>query len=673
MSHKLRYRQVHLDFHTSPHISNIGLKFDKKQWQQRLKAGHVNSITIFAVGHHGLAYYDTKLGNKHPNLKFDLLRAQFDACKEINVNAPIYITAGINNWASELHPEWREINCDGKYAGWSTSPIQPGFHKMCFNTPFLDLLCKQIREVVHLYPNCDGIFLDIISQGPCCCNWCLNSMKETGLDACNEEDRKLNARTVLEKYYRLTTEAVKTDNPDMPIFHNSGHITKGNTKILKYFSHLELESLPTGSWGYDHFPLSAKYVLQLEHDFMGMTGKFHTTWGEFGGFKHPNALRYECAAMIAMGAKCSVGDQLHPCGELDESTYNIIGAAYKEVEEKETWCDNVISISDFGLLSSADVNSSHERENASDTGAGRVMLEGQLLFDVIDGEMDFTKYKALLLPDEIKVNSDLKKKIDNYLTQGGKLILAGDGGLNEDNSDFLWETGATFFGASEFQPDYMLPSSDVKPDFCSSPIVMYLRSNRIKVGCAQSLGKVYDPYFNRTFEHFCSHQHTPYKMVDSGYDCAIINNNILYFAHPVFSIYRWYGAVTYKDYILNSIRKLIGKDISLTTNMPSVAQLSLMEQRGKHRYILHLLYANKILRGGTVKMSGGNIRNSSSIEVIEELTPLTNTEIKITTAKPIKKITLEPQGKEISYKTNNNQTIFTVDTFECHQMVVLEY
>jgi hypothetical protein len=54
---------------------------------------------------------------------------------------------------------------------------------------------------------------------------------------------------------------------------------------------------------------------------LGMTGKFHTTWGEFGGFKHPNALRYECAAMLAYGAKCSVGDQLHPLGRMDESTY----------------------------------------------------------------------------------------------------------------------------------------------------------------------------------------------------------------------------------------------------------------------------------------------------------------------------------------------------------------
>lgn len=35
------YRQVHLDFHTSEHITDIGTKFDKKQFQAALKTGHV--------------------------------------------------------------------------------------------------------------------------------------------------------------------------------------------------------------------------------------------------------------------------------------------------------------------------------------------------------------------------------------------------------------------------------------------------------------------------------------------------------------------------------------------------------------------------------------------------------------------------------------------------------
>ena len=54
----MNFRQVHLDFHTSEKIDGIGSRFSKKQFQEALKAGHVNSITVFSKCHHGWAYQD---------------------------------------------------------------------------------------------------------------------------------------------------------------------------------------------------------------------------------------------------------------------------------------------------------------------------------------------------------------------------------------------------------------------------------------------------------------------------------------------------------------------------------------------------------------------------------------------------------------------------------------
>ena len=50
-------RKVHLDFHTSPYIPNMGERFDKKQFQEQLKKGNVQSITLFAKCHHGYTTY----------------------------------------------------------------------------------------------------------------------------------------------------------------------------------------------------------------------------------------------------------------------------------------------------------------------------------------------------------------------------------------------------------------------------------------------------------------------------------------------------------------------------------------------------------------------------------------------------------------------------------------
>jgi hypothetical protein len=674
MKDGLRFRQIHLDFHTSPFIDGIGEKFDRKQWQDTLKKGHVDSITTFAVCHHGWSYYDTKVGEMHPQLKFDLLREQYEASKEIGVNVPIYITAGVNDWLLAKHPEWREIGPDGRYLGWSPSVLKPGFRTVCFNSPGLDFLCQQIIEVALLFPECDGIFLDIISQGPCCCPYCLKSMRENGYDPELEEDRKRHAQeVVLMKYYRKTTDALRSVSGTMPIFHNSGHITRGKRDILPYFSHLELESLPTGGWGYDHFPISAKYVKQLGMDFLGMTGKFHNTWGEFGGFKHPNALRYECAAMLAYGARCSVGDQLHPCGELDDSTYEIIGQAYAEVEAKEPWVKNAANVADIALLSVESTKSgfSHrEADESADTGAARVLLEEHFLFDIIDTEMDFDQYKMLILPDCIAIDGKLKNKLDAYLASGGRIVLSGDSGLNQEKNGFVFDTGAEFCGAGESEPDYILPAKEYQAEFVHSPLVMYKKSNRIKVRKGESLGQTFDSYFNRTWEHYCSHQHTPNKPEPSGYDCGVINGNILYFAHPVFSIYYQQGAVAYRQYIAKALRRFLAKDQSLLVNMPSTGRVSMSEQKSESRYVLHLLYANTIKRGGNIPLAG---EMPKSIEVIEELMPLNNIKAAVKVDKSIKKVTLEPQGQEVPFFVVDGVCEFEVDSFTCHQMAALHY
>ena len=37
-----------------------------------------------------------------------------EACREIGIATPVYLTAGINCYASEKHPEWGEMEYTGK-------------------------------------------------------------------------------------------------------------------------------------------------------------------------------------------------------------------------------------------------------------------------------------------------------------------------------------------------------------------------------------------------------------------------------------------------------------------------------------------------------------------------------------------------------------------------------
>ncbi|MBI4976372.1 MAG: beta-galactosidase trimerization domain-containing protein [Spirochaetes bacterium] len=658
---KLRFRQVHLDFHTSELIPDVGASFSKEQFQKALRAGHVNSITVFSKCHHGLTYHDTEVGVKHPHLKKPLLPLMIDAAHEIDVNTPVYLSAGLDEAMAHKHPEWLVKNVNGA----THNPLQAGYKALCFNSPYLDYLCAQIDEVLTMFKT-DGIFLDIIGLRRCYCEYCMSGMIAEGLDAANEADVTKYQIGVLNKYYEQTTKTVRRHGAGIPLFHNSGHITRGKKDVLAFQTHLELESLPTGGWGYDHFPLSARYAVTTGMEFLGMTGKFHTTWGEFGGFKHPNALRYEGAAMIANGAKCSVGDQLHPSGEMDMPTYELIGAAYAEVEAKEKFCDNTTTASEVAFMSAEAVKggvSHHSKLLAGDEGAARMLLESHIMFDVIDTEADLGKYKLLILPDDIILNDELAGKINRFLRRGGKLIMSYVSGMNAERTKFLVDTKLGVRGESEWQNDYIKALAPVANGIVTSPFVTYHTAMRVDAKHTELLAEAWQPYFNRNFAHFCSHQHTPYEK-PADYPAVVRDKNIIYFAHPIFSMYRTVGQLLYRTLFTNAVKLLFPEGLQCETNLPSTARVSIMKQENKT--ILHVLNAVPVKRGGD-----GEGRTKNGVEVIEDIIPLYDVKISLRMEKKPATVLLFGEST-LPFTYENGKMTFTLKRVDHHAMVIIE-
>ncbi|UQZ83248.1 Beta-galactosidase trimerisation domain protein [Paenibacillus konkukensis] len=656
----MRFRQVHLDFHTSEAIPHIGRQFSKQQFQDMLQKGRVDSITIFSKCHHGWAYHPSEANERHPGLSFDLLGAMIEAAHEIGVKTPVYISAGLDEKLTRRHPEWliRDIHDN---TNWVDGFMKPGYHQFCLNSPYLDILIAQIEEVVRNY-DADGIFLDIVGVRQCYCHTCVRMLREQGQDPRDKDAVIALGERTYASYARRVREAIDAIKPGLPVFHNGGHIRRGRRDLARMNSHLELESLPTGGWGYDHFPLSARYAHGLGMDFLGMTGKFHTTWGEFGGYKHPNALRYETALSIANGARCSIGDQLHPEGLMDPATYELIGAAYREVEQKEAWCAGARSVADIALLSveAAASNKEEKREDrsgASDAGAVRMLLEGKLLFDVIDTESDFTPYKVVVLPDQITVGPKLRAKLDGYFRQGGKVLATGRSGLNEEGTAFAIDLGAVWEGENPYKPDYFRPHFEL-PSLANASFIFYADGQQVGLAEGGSvLGHRENPYFNRDVFTFCSHQHTPSALHNNG-PGMIESANGIYFAWNVFADYATKGSLALKECVLYALNRLL-PDKTLTTDLPAQGVVTLMEQQAEGRYVNHLLYASPVKRG-------------SGVEVIEDILPILDTTVSLKLDKPVRRVYLAPQMTELPFEAADGVVRYTVPKFECHQMVVLD-
>ena len=655
----LRYRQVHLDFHTSPDVPSVGDKFDKKQFQDAIKAAHADSITIFAKCHHDWGYYPGKKTPMHPKLKFDLLKAQLEACAEIGVNAPVYISAG-----------WDEVYCfENPHHINKTSPdggydfaTRPGWHRMCFNTPYLEYLAEQVEEVMQMY-NPGGIFLDISYPKVCYCNCCLKSMREMGLDPMNAADMAKHADIVFENYGRRIEQAVRKYNPDTTIFHN-GFTTPGRRDHISFQTHLELESLPTGGWGYDHFPMSAAYSRTLGMEYLGMTGKFHKSWGEFGGFKHPNALRYEAALSISQGAKCSIGDQLHPNGEMNMSTYNLIGKAYAEVEAKEPYVRDAKHIADVAILSCEALNHTRGGEFlTSDMGASRILLEGKYLFNIVDHFEDLTPYKLVILADYGRLDDAMADKLKAYIAGGGKVICSGKSGMKKDADEFMLDLGVKYEGENEFIPNYMIPEYEAING--RTAYIMYQQAYNISATKGSVEALLEDSYFNRTVEHFCSHQHTP-NNPGADRPAVVLTDNTAYIAWNIFTDYAKMGEYHVKELVLHLVESLIGDERSvLVNNLPDRGVVTYTHQAAENRYVAHLLFAHTSKRG-------------DNVEIIEDIIPVYGVELTANVPTKPKRVyrvdckDAKLTETDIAYKYENGKVIANVDKVDLHSMVVID-
>jgi hypothetical protein len=625
----LRHRQIHLDFHTSEHIPDVGAEFDPVEFVEAFKAAHVDSVTVFAKCHHGWSYYPTKVGKPHPNLRRpDLLGDMVSALAAADIESPIYISVQWDELTAREHPEWRVMSATNRYEHTlPTDPshgkqLSPGWHSVCLNHQgFRHYLLDQAREVASLYPT-QGLFFDIVLTTDCVCSACLARMHENGLDPLNSADRRRNDEEVNELFRREMSSALFEEFPGLRVFYNSGHINKQGPGRYQTYTHLELESLPTGGWGYDHFPSSARYAATLGMDFLAHTGKFHTSWGEFGGFKRPQALEYECMQIAALGSKCLVGDQLHPSGAINSDTYATIAPAYARVQKIEPFLKGAKQVSEVAILSAEHLNPFGARNHPSDDGAVQMLLELKYQFDVIDCSARFEQYRLIILPDVIEVDAELAQRLRDYTKGGGKLLASWRSGLDA-NGEFAIDAGIVRTGEPvAFKPNYVVSRQGLDADLPASAFVLYDEAETISATGANVLAEIYPSYFNRSYRHYSSHQQTPNDPAAAPLGAAVTEyNGVAYVAHPIFRLYRSMGQPLYK-YVVRGLLKRLLPDTTLITDLPSSGRATLTRQSDENRHILHLLYATPQVRGKDVRSADGSSRVMEMIEDVPAIGPV---------------------------------------------------
>lgn len=641
-------RQVHLDFHTSELIPDVAADFNAAEWVRTLQDARVNSINVFAKCHHGYAYYDTAMAEKHPSLKIDLLGEMVRVCKGANINVNYYYSLVWDVYQARKHPEWLAVGADGKHIG---GPPTDEWPWLCMNTPYLDHVLRENREIVAKYA-VNGAFFDILKmpETGCFCQWCVAERKQLGL-ADIFQHNKIVARRVEKALSGLVNGNV---------FYNSRSVI-GMRDELDAFTHLEIESLPTGGWGYTHFQHRVRYMRTLGKDCVGMTGRFHKSWGDFGGLKNQAALEYECLNFVANGVKACIGDQLHPRAKLDAATYKRIGAVYRKLEGLEKWTSGCRAVADIGVIATAVTNLEMVAAKVPvvDQGFTNMLVELHQQWNVLDLDSDFALYKLIIVPDEIRPSPKLIAKLEEYVRRGGALIVTGTS-LVENGRFAMRGMGVQYEGRAKFKGEYMVLKTDaLGPEAGSYFLYQTGESVKAEVG-TEVLATYGHPYFDRGLDHFMSHKQTPMAYV-SNEPLITKKDRVVYIANPFFRSYARDGYGVQKQVIGELIKMLMPRPSVIAPNLPSTAQVTMLEQRtqGNLRRIVHLLHYPLT-------------RRAPDIDVIEEPGLLDNVQLSVSLPQHPLGVVLIPSEKPLEFKHNEFYTTFVVPRVYGHQAIVFE-
>lgn len=671
---QLRYRQVHLDFHTGRDCTDVGADFDGQVFAETAQRGHVDSMTIFAKCHHGFSYYPTQVGTPHPHLQRDLLGEQIEALHRANIRAPIYVSVMWDDLAGEQHPEWICVRKDGTLVmrpplsglaptidggiGWTTHDV---------SSPYGEYVLAQTAEICKLY-DVDGFFFDICFPQANYSPWSQGKMRAAGVLIDDDAAVWAYAEDQLIAFFERMSNLVREHAPDATIFYN-GSINRRVSRSLAYQTHLEIESLPTAghAWGYLHYPVTVREVRTSGLDYLGMTGRFHKSWADFGGLKTRDQLDYECGTIVAAGGKISVGDQLHPRGMLDPAVYRLLEQSLGRIERLEPWLVGAQPQAEAAILAlpPASVALGMQGHGHEVEGAAQIFMECGIQFDIVSTDADFARYALLVLPDSTHVDDLLCDRLHSFLAAGGRLIVSGTAALNDDSSFALDGMPVRYLGPAPTTPSYLRPnaalagSSELASDY---DYAFYGQAHIVEpIEGATGYGELKRALFDRTWEHFTSHAHAP--VGDAlGAPVAVRRGNVVYFAAPLFTAYCQHDYWAYREMVRNVLRELLPQPL-IRTDAPGWAECTLQVQpaAGDHgeRQIVHIVtYQPR--------------RSFQRIAHVDQAAPVANIHLAVRRAAAPQRVYSAPDGTPLDTTWHDGYVEIALPPVGPHTVVVLE-
>ena len=393
-----------------------------------------------------------------------------------------------------------------------------------------------------------------------------------------------------------------------------------------------------------------------------MTGRFHKSWGDFGGIRTEHSLLFDCYYSLMNGGTCSIGDHMHPRGKLDQEVYRLIGKIYAEVEALEPWTAGAQALSEIVVIDprlNRVPGDYRIRQGHSIQGAARMLSELKCQFDVSDGDIDLSAYRVVVLPDDVTVDKKLEVSLAQHLENGGAIISSAFAGLKPDKNGFALDAyKVNYEGAEPYDFTFFEALPDVDNELPDMLTTVYEPGIAMTVTeGSEVLARLYKPYFNHEeWDLYHEHLYIPPKE-DTGRPALVKCGNIFHFSFPIFKNYIDHAVVPHRTLFRNCLNLVLREPIVKVENMPSFAQVTVT--KAENRRMVHLLAYVPELRGNA--------------EIIEEPISVHNVTLFLRTDGMIPKtVYLAPSRRTLDFTVAEGYLKVLVPEVCGYQLVVFE-
>ena len=429
-------------------------------------------------------------------------------------------------------------------------------------------------------------------DGECFCAECLRQLHAKNLDPFDKRVQHEHKHALHKAFISKVRDTVKSARPACQVDFN-GQCVYGLGERVAYMDSLDIEALPTAFWGYYYFPTLIRYTRNFGVPAYGLTGRFATHWGDFGGLKLPAQLQTEAASIVANCARCDIGDQMHPSGRLDPAVYHVIGKAYGHIKSIEPYLDEAAPVTEAALLSGGLPLDSPGTE--SNYGLVKLMIESRLQFDVLEPSAAWERYALVVLGDDLAVDQHLASRLHAFVDRGGALLVIHRSGLIAGSEQsWLERYGFSYAGMSPFKPAYLVPQTNMTGDIPAYEYALYEGASQWKARTpAATLALLGEPLFQRGPEHYTSHMQTPFDHL-TPYTALAKSGRVVLIGFPLGLSYYKYGYWIYRRTFQQATAELLPATL-VQSNAPLSTEITLTHQAGRpesgrqERYLVHIV------------------------------------------------------------------------------------